>query len=647
MASDSVSINKGVKVGKNVAAPGDDTPAWRRWWALDPAKNDGLEMAQAIQETVKAMRLNQGGRIDQATLSARLYGNAPIGLLMGGGQRNQASIAALSASRDVVKQNVIQAIIDTSTATIGENKPRPYYLTDGGDYRLQRQAKKLNQFSDGMFYEQNAYDLGSNAQRDGEIFGDGWLYVGQEHGRVTYRPVLGVELWCDELEGTMTLPRQLHWERPWDREVAIALWPKKEKFLRAADRADPRDYGMPPTSTSDMVVIRWSWHLRSGPEATDGVCVASIENAVLTEPADKTWSEDFYPFARWSWTPIPASFWSQGLAAQLQSQQIQYNKMSAVGDAAMHRAGTAKVFLEKGSKVVKEHLNNEVGAIVEYIGTKPIYEAPRAVDADHWARMEMLEEGMWNKAGLSRMVGEGEKPRGLDSGAALRTYRDSTSQRMKTQERLNERGYLDLARISIAVARQIALKTGKPYEVRSGNQRSLRKVSMSAEELNPSDWRLQCFPTSSLPKDPAGRYATIQEWIQAGFLTMRQGKKLMDFPDLQAHEALDTAEEDLLTKTLDDIVDDGLYAPPEPTDNLALAKELVLEYINYGRLHGLEPEHLELLHVWNAQVDALMQMAMPPPMPGGAPGMPPGGAGGPPQAAPIAPPPSNLLPFAA
>jgi hypothetical protein len=653
--SDSISIDKGlreVRKGDPPQAQGDTTPRWRRWWLLDGKRDNGSEVADAIKSTVDLMKANQRARLDQAVVSARLYGNAPINML---GNGVTAPIGPVASARSTQKDNWIQSIIDTSTATIGENKPRPYFLSGGGDYKLQRQAKKLNQFSDGIFYEQKAYEAGGEVQRDCEIFGDGWLYVGVEFGRIVFHRVLSVELWCDDMEGALAMPRQLHWERAIDRERLIALFPKKAGLIARASRADPKEYGIGMDSTSDMVVLRRSWHLRAGPNEVDqhekpiqtGMCVASIEHVMLTEPEECAWDEDWYPFAKWTWTPQTGGFWGQGLAEQLQSQQISYNALNASIQRSRHRQGSYKLLVEAGSKIVDEHLSNEIGAIVKYRGTPPQYITPAAVHESDYARLDSVKNGMFELAGISRLTATGEKPSGLNSGEAQRVYRDSVAQRMKTQERLNERGYMDLARISIATARQIAKSTGKAYEVRSPLGRSLRKLSLTAEELDPTDWRLQCFPTSSLPKDPAGRFAAIQERIQAGFLSMSEGKRLMDYPDLEAHETLANAAEDVLTQTLDDIVDGVRYRPPEPTDNLARAKELAVQYINFGRLHNLGPAEMEDLQTWNAQVDALMQMAMAPAgAPMGGPGAPAPG-GGPPQAQPMAPPPSNMLPFAA
>ncbi len=149
---------------------------------------------------------------------------------------------------------------------------------------------------------------------------------------------------------------------------------------------------------------------------------------------------------------------------------------------------------------------------------------------------------------------------------------------------------------------------------------------------------LQCFPISRLPKDPQGRLQTIQEYIQAGFITPRQARRALDFPDLETIESLANAQEDMLSKTLDDIIDHGKYAPPEPTDDLQLGKEMVLEYIQKYRSLELEEDKLNMLRTFNSQIDAMLaksaQLQAATAMQNA------------PQAAPAAPPVSQLLPNA-
>jgi hypothetical protein len=124
--------------------------------------------------------------------------------------------------------------------------------------------------------------------------------------------------------------------------------------------------------------------------------------------------------------------------------------------------------------------------------------------------------------------------------------------------------------------------------------------------------------------------------MQGGLISPDVGRRLLDFPDLDAEEGLANATLDYLHMVLDNIVDNGKYVAPESDDNLTKAKELVLEYIAHAKLNSLAPEKLEKLRAYNQQIDMLTQ----PPAPPAGPGAP----GAQPQAVPQPPPQSDLLP---
>jgi hypothetical protein len=65
----------------------------------------------------------------------------------------------------------------------------------------------------------------------------------------------------------------------------------------------------------------------------------------------------------------------------------------------------------------------------------------------------------------------------------------------------------------------------------------------------------------------------------------------------------------MLTKVFDAIIDEGEYQPPEPTDDLQLAKEMVIEYIQRYRQLGLEDEKLDMLRNFNSQLDTYLEKA--------------------------------------
>lgn len=641
MASDSLSITSFTK-DKKKAPMREGRPRWwepERWKGISPSIRDST-VANSVHQTVDGMQKRQSARIRELVTCARLYGNSSLAGMSGVGVGAMASPLSL---RERLTDNVIGSVIDTSTARVGENKPRPYYLTDGGSYKAQRQAKKLNKLTQAILYETKAYRMGSDAQRDAEIFGDGLILVSERFGRIHHERVLSAELWVDEAEAVYGKPRQLHWHRAIDREVLIA-WVEANPNLdsKEAERAKEATYTAQPAplqmegfpaNSADMVSVVESWHLPSGPEAKDGRHCISIEGCLI-DPLTE-WNHDFFPFARWKWSPRPLGYWSQGLAAQLMSKQLEINKLLWLMQRSMHMAGTYKVLLEDGSKIVSEHINNEIGAIVKYKGTKPDWFVPNVVPVEYYQQYERIVASCYERANVPIQAATGQKPPGLNSGEAQRVYRDTTNEGMKTKEGLNEEAFMELAKLDIALAREIALRDGY-YEAKYPTGRSLETVRIKAAELDPSNWEMQCFPTSSLPKDPGGRIQTITEYMQAGFLTQRQGRKLLDFPDLEANESLANSAEDLIAKTLDAICDEGEYVPPEPTDDLMLASEMVVEYINRGRAQGLEEDRLDLLRTWQVQVETLKTAAMPPP--------PPALPAGPPMAPPEAMAPSPLVP---
>ena len=126
---------------------------------------------------------------------------------------------------------------------------------------------------------------------------------------------------------------------------------------------------------------------------------------------------------------------------------------------------------------------------------------------------------------------------------------------------------------------------------------------------------IQCFSESSLPRSPAGRIAAITERVQAGMLTVKEGRRLMHYEDLEQDEKLDNASEERIFKYLDAIVESGEYTPPDIFLDLKLANELSVKYLNLYLACGLEEEKAELLRTFWKQTQTLTQLATPPPQP--------------------------------
>lgn len=623
------------------------TDVSRRWWTL--AEKD---VGQSVTATVAQLTKQQSSRMTTYAISARLYGNMSVT-----GPMASALAAVMSSSggpKDRITYNAIQSIGDTLTARIGETKPRPYYLTSGGSYAQQRKAKRLNQFTDGVFYETSTYDKGLDCFRDSFILGDGFMHVYPGARKLKHERVLANELWVDDEEAKYGFPRNLYRVKDVDREELMERFSDDDKVcavIAKASTANAMDGGRASDTNSDMVRVIEAWHLANEDEngklsgGAHAIVVAGSgsDSGVLVRDE---WEFDFFPFAKLPWCKRPSGFWSQSLCEQLRGEQIELNKELWFIQRSMQIAGSVKVLLSAGSKVAKEKLDSEVGGVIEYTGEKPEYVTPNPIHPVFFENVNRIIDRMYRVSGASELSASGEKPAGLDSGKALREYQDIESERHRTTSRLNDNFYLAIAALDRVFAPEVK---GLKVKVPGRNSFSLVDYSKDIGRIEDEQFVLQCFPVSRLPRDPAGRLQTIQEYIQAGFMTPRQGRRALDFPDFDTIESLANAQEDMLTKVLDGILDDGKYRTPEPTDDLTMAKEMVLEYLQrYRQFDDAEASKLDMLRRWNSQVDSLMKRAMGPgltALPGGAapaPGAPPGG--GTPQGKPMAAPQSELMP---
>lgn len=601
-------------------------PGATKWWRASKS-----EMAQAIVATVTALQRADSRRMTQFDTSTRLYGNVSLMGVSGlSGVRLQPQQSVL---KERISYNIVQSGIDTITSKMIKNKPKPLFLTSGGSWKAQRRAEKLSKFVDGIFYENKAYDLGRAAFRDAGVLGDGLIQVLTKDGRVKYERVLPSELLVDEVEAYAGDPRQLHRTKNVDRDVLMAMFPEKKATIRDANPARTGQTGAYNT-ISNQVTVCESWHLPSGIEATDGLRAVVLEDAVLET---EEWKRPYFPFARMPWSPRLSGYWSQSAAEQLQNIQLEINKLLWVIQRAMHMAGTFKILAERGSQIVKSHFTNDFGVILEYNGTPPQYIIPPIVPPEVYSHLATLKAQGFESIGVSMLSATAQKPAGLNAGKALREYQDIESERFQTIGQQYESLYLQLSMMSVDEVKEI-FEREKSYEVRLPGKKFLETIDWKDVRLDDDEYTQKIFPVSSLPTDPAGRLSTIQEYAQAGYMSPRTARRLLDFPDLEQAETMANAQEDWLHRMLERMIDDGKPYNPEPEDNLDLAKELALEYISYAKLCNVEDERVQLLRDFLLAVNAMSTLARTatPPLDPNAP-----------QAAPEPPPTSDLLPNAA
>lgn len=579
-----------------------------KWWKA----SDDKALAADLIGTADYLRENQQFRARQAALFARLYGNTSVFNFIGSNLSTMDSNKGLPMDRPTF--NLIQSCTDTLVSRISQSRPAPVFLTDNSDYKERNLAKKLNNFILGEFYQMKAYEKAAICLRDAMVEGTGVLKVfTTSDKKVGLERVLLTELFVDLNEARDGDPRQIYQFKLIDREVLKDCFPKFKSQIETAASSTVDNSPESQSTVSDMVMVVEGWRLPSGKDAGDGRHTIACSEGVIF---DEKWEKDKFPFIFLHYSNRLAGFWSQGLAEQLMGTQLEINSLLYTISRAIKLVGVPRVFQEQGSKVQKAHHNNDVGVIITYSGTKPIYEVAPCVPQEMYAQLQRLIDYGYQQCGVSALQATSQKPAGLNSGEAIRSYDDISTDRFAALSRRYDNLFIDLAYQVIDLAKEIAEEEGS-YQTVYPNKNGAKQIDLPKMSLLKNPFVIQCFNMSSLPRDPAGRMQKITEMIQSGMITIKEGRRLLDYPDLDQVEKLANASEERIYQILDEIIEEGKYTPPDSFMDLGLAKDITVQYYNLYASAKLEEEKQQMIRDFYAQVLDEVQAAMPPAPPQG------------------------------
>jgi len=585
------------------------------WWkATDP-----MQLASQVCGTAAYLKTHQTYRIRQNAVSVRLYSGLSVYSYAGSNVAKMDRTKTLPDDRPSF--NLIEACTDTLVSRLIQNEPEPKFLTDGADYKERHKAQELNQFILGEFYQTRIYEKAPKILRDAIVMGTGALKIYRgDDDKVCVDRVMTTDLYVDDNDSLNGDPQTLIQLKLVDRDKIFANSPNTEHAkvaIQTAPMSFPDNVNDTGRTIADQIMLVEAWKLPSGsnPEAEGYIpgrhVIATASGVIL----DEEWNKPKFPFVFFKYSDPFLGFWGKGLGERLFGTQISLNRIMYTITRAITLVGVPRVFIEQSSKVVKAHNNNEVGVIVTYSGTKPSYEIAPCNAPELYEERDRLIQYGFQQEGISSMNATGTKPMGLDSGEAIRTYEDVNDARFSNLQKKYERLFVDVAYMIVEEAMEIAKEIGK-YQTVYPNKDGTKEIDLPKMDLLKDPFVIKCFTESSLPRTPAGRIATVTEQVQAGMLTLKEGRRLMKFPDLEENEKLSNASEERIFQILDKIVEDGEYTPPDPFMDLQLASTLTVQYINLYLSAKLEEDKADMLRTFFNQVQELLQAAQPPmPMP--------------------------------
>ena len=112
------------------------------------------------------------------------------------------------------------------------------------------------------------------------------------------------EIFVDDVEALYGQPRQLHRVKQVDRQVLLDMFPDDAGLIMGAKPSRTEENGR--SIIADMITVRESWHLPSGPGAKDGKHVITIDGgtghvyAGEVPTVEATFSEDMETLLSWA-----------------------------------------------------------------------------------------------------------------------------------------------------------------------------------------------------------------------------------------------------------------------------------------------------------------------------------------------------------
>lgn len=566
--------------------------------------------------------------------------------------------------------NVCRSAVDTLQTKIAKHRPLPQVLTQRGNWKNQKRAKKMGQFLEGEFYRQRIFEgVAAGIVRDALIFGRGALKVWTEGRRIKTERAHPWELFADEWDARYGSPRNLYHCRSVDKGVLLETFARTESggwkqtvrtAIETAGRFDLDDsWESNGGSTVDRIDIIEAWHLCDRPEeheqaedldepsddpeeppkgrkraqgdqprkhkCTGRHVVVTTAGTLIDEP----WEPNYFPYVILHYSEAVVGVWGHGLVEQLEGYQYSINSTSERLDEMYHLSGV-HVFVPDNAKINDQAIRNGIHVTRHAAGGVPQVHHMDLVNEHFRQRPRELTEDALNDVGLSQMSVQSQKPAGITAGVALQTLDDIETERFMMFGRAYETWCVELGRRFIDCAKQISDAYGDhavsvPMK---GGLLKLRWTDVYVEGVE-----LRAFPTSLLPQQPAARMEKLLMLWERQAIDRDSFFRHMDAPDLQAEidEAISAKllVDEMIDKMLEAEEEEGAaaYVAPTAYQPFDWAAARAQAKLNRAMLDGCPEFNLDLLRQYIEHCQTEQQKLTPPaPMP--APGAPMGDAGG-------------------
>lgn len=584
-------------------------------------------------------------------LYASLYSNLP---LLGFGVN--------SYTRNIPNQgrialNATQNAIDSLVSKTCKNRPRPMFTTDEGDYELREQVENADKYCDGRFWDMGYYDtIYPGKVLDCSIYGLGVTKVHEVDDEAVIERTFPWELIIDDRECMYGVPVRMGQRKYYDKQEAFDLWRRDDSgrankewnkdLERAIDskagESDAQDFDR--DESTEQVLIYEFWRTKTS--KTPGKKLVCLRGKTL-KFGD---FNDELPFNFLRPEVQSMGFYGIGICERVASIQGEINRLVRDIQMAMHLMAKPHWMVESSSNVNTASLNNDIATIIKYTGSiKPEVYSPQSMSGEVFQHLQYLVKTLYEITGISQLSAQSQKPAGLSSAVALRTYLNVETERFNNFLRGAESS-------ASADAKKLAIVTSglkkKPKTIARSGYTGRQHETITWTKLDITNLAVQVYPTSKLPDTPAGKREYALELAQYTKVSTDDIYEMLEWADTEAFAKRRLAGKKNVERHIMKMRK-GEKVVRDAIGNHQMAYDMMLDAYEEAELDGLPPKRLNMMReyiktCYRYLTGKTWKDTGPNPMPGEAdPSAPPPGAppmGGPMPGQPMMGGPAAMLP---
>ena len=545
-------------------------PADLQWHYFDKEPDSiNVKLANHVVATVLDIETRQYSICEGNRRHARIYcGYTPIGLTWGSGPG-----VNVRAPFEVTR-NVARGVCDTATSLIIKNRPKPTFVTDGGDFEIQAQAEDMDQFMLGAYELADLYSISARAFLDSTIFGTGgWKYIPCKYDgnfKVDCERILIDDIIVDEDEcRTSLIPCSIYHRSIVRTDALIEKYCKgnsklaQEKAFHLRSAQDTAGWPTRHVPLGRCVLVEAIYvdpfHIKPSRRV---VCTSGVTLV------DEDWPYDFFPYTFLWWSLPISGFYGDGVCYRQYGRQQRITYMYRWIQRVQDLFGTPRAWVDPAGGPPNLQLSNEIGAVIH--SRKPPtlqVQSPVPTDVYHW--LDTLERGCYEDEGISNVTGNGVLPPGVDSAPAQREWSFRETQKFAPLSQRWEKALAEeTAYKLIAMYKYHVENGGDPPKVSWANRKFMYSVKWPDLESDAYVIRAEASSLDSL--SPASRVQSALELAQTGWITPTEGRALVSHPDLKESDELGNSGETYAKWVLRKLRKGKVIAVDEKCDLIAL-----------------------------------------------------------------------------